>query len=441
MLEDGNMKQIRSLKQAARDAAALRQFCMILPADRKLQDDSFDDMERQMERISHHVYEIPSTGARLTFPFSLELLSRFVAYLGTAEHGHSKPEYHVYKVGAHYAAAVTLPPSSPIISQTGHPQRSKLLAKCSASFEACKKLVNGKYIDDHLQPVFKKYVHKMRNARVGISPNKKAEHDMRLRPNIWSFRGEWTHFFATTITLGENEGKDRSLVLLSRKPLPELPPVPLFFGNGRSAVVKLTCFREPLDVTTQETEGLTAFTLKLFADIFSKEFQATCDQFPYLLAPSTKDVSPDETPHIDWDTVKLVKDNDSLDWENAPDEFFVDKLVVDPYDGGRKLIIKGIDRSKRPSDPTPEGVPQSRSRAYRSVEQNIKQYSNSLYLKTRQKVQWRDDQPVVKAELLSLRRNLLDEFQVDEEVNKDCFIILEPLKVSPVSLYPAPRRI
>ena len=111
----------------------------------------------------------------------------------------------------------------------------------------------------------------------------------------------------------------------------------------------------------------------------------------------------------------------------------MNKLVTDPYDGGRKLIIKGVDESKRPSDPTPEGVPESRSRAYRSVEPTIKEYSNSLYQKSRQKVQWREDQPVVKAELLSLRRNLLDEFQVDEEVNKDCFVILEPLKVSPVS--------
>ncbi|RGP80539.1 hypothetical protein FLONG3_1373 [Fusarium longipes] len=433
MMEDGNTEQIRNLKQAARDSMALRQFCMRLPAERKLHDDSIDEeAKEQMERISNYVYEVPSTGARLTFPSSLETLARFVSSLGS-DGRNMNPEYHVYKVGAHFAATVTLPPNSPITSQTGYPQRSKLLAKCSVAFEVCKKLLKGNYIDGHFQPDFKKTVHKMRNARLGISPNKKAEHDMRMRPDIWSYRGEWTQFFPTTISLDKNRGKDRSLILLSRKPLQDLPPVPLFFGNGRSAVVELTCSKEPLNITAKEAEGLTAFTLKLFADIFSKEFEATCDQFPYLLAPSTADTSPDE-PQIDWDTIHLVKDHDSLDWENAPDDFFTDKLVVDPYDGGRKLIIKGIDRSKKPSDPTPEGVPESRSRAYRSVEQNIKEYSNSLYLKSRQKVQWRDDQPVVKAELLSLRRNLLDEFQVDEEANKDCFIILEPLKVSPLPI-------
>ncbi|KAM0371457.1 hypothetical protein ACHAPY_010178 [Fusarium culmorum] len=436
MLEDGNMRQIRSLKQAARDATALREFCLRIPVDRKLQDDVFDEeTEKQIKEIRFNVYKIESTGAQLTFPSSLEILARFVASLGTAENSHSKAEYHVYKVGTYFTAAVYLPSSSPIVSQAGYPQRSKLLAKCSAAFEVCKKLINGKHIDDHLQPTFKKHFHKMRNARVGISPNKKGEHDMRLRPNVWSIRGEWTHFFPTRISLDRDDGeKNRSLILLSRSPLPGLPSIPLFFGNGRSAIVEVTCSQEPLPITTEEAGGLTTFTLKIFADVFSKEFEATCDQFPYLLAPLAKDTNLNEISRIDWDTVNLVRDHDSLEWENAPDDFFFDKLVVDPYDGGRKLIIKGIDKSKKPSDPTPERVPESRSRAYRSAEQNIKQYSNSLFSKSRLTAQWRDDQPVVKAELLSLRRNLLDEFQVNEEINNDCFVILEPLNVSPLPI-------
>ncbi|KAL6922751.1 hypothetical protein FSST1_000025 [Fusarium sambucinum] len=434
MLEDGNIRQIRSLKQAARDATALREFCMRLPSERKLQDDVFDEeTEKQIQQIHYNVYELTDTGARLTFPSSLQILSRFISSLGTAENGFSKAEYYIYREGTFFTAAVNLPPSSPIITQIGFPQRSKLLAKCSAAFETCIKLIKGKHIDHHLQPTFVKHAHAMRNARVGISPNKKAEHDMRLRPNIWSIRGEWTQFFPTKIYLGGENGEDRPLILLSRSPLPGLPSIPLFFGNGRSAIVEVACSQEPLDITTKESEGLTAFTFKLFADIFSKEFEATCDQFPYLLAPSVKDTNLDEI-RIDWDTVYFVKDNDSLKWENAPDEFFVDKLVVDPYDGGRKLILKGIDKSKKPSDPTPEGVPESRSRAYRTVEQTIKQYSNSLFTKSRLTAQWRDDQPVVKAELLSLRRNLLDEFQVDEQINKDCFVILEPLNVSPLPM-------
>ncbi|KAH7179182.1 uncharacterized protein B0J16DRAFT_364077 [Fusarium flagelliforme] len=435
MLEDGNMKQARTIKQALRDVTAVQKFCLGQPEDRRLPDETWsEEMERQIERMSYHVYET-NAGARLTFPSSLELLSRFAATLHTGDGLNTKAEYHVYRVTTQYIATVHLPQNSPLVSQTGYPQRSKILAKCSAAFEACKKLIAGKHIDEHLQPKFIKQAHKMRNARMGISPNKKAEHDMRVRPNIWSSIGEWTDFYPTTITLNMKSGQEREsrpLILLSRKALPQLPSTPLFFGNGRSGVVELLCSQEPLSITAQQAEGLTAFTLKIFDDVFSKKFEATCDQFPYLLAPSARDSH--EAPQIDWDTVSLVKENEFLDWNNAPDDFFVDKFVVDLYDGGRKLILKGIDKTKKPSDPTPEGVPEPRCRAYRSVEPTIKEYSNSYFLASRKRREWNDDQPVVRAELLSLRRNLLDEFQVDEEVNKDCFVILEPLNVSPLPL-------
>jgi endoribonuclease Dicer len=438
MLEKDNMRHLRSLKQATRDAMALQKFCQALPPDRKLEDDSFDEMlEIQNELIQQQVYEIPSTGARLTFASSLEILSRFASRL----EGCDKVEYHVQKTGTRYQADVSLPLSSPVNFETGRPQRSKLLAKCSAAFEACKKLIKGKYLDENLQPIFTKKVHHMRNARLAISSNKKSEYNMRLRPDIWAERGKWTELFATTISfdsmsvLAETLA-ECSIILLSRKQLPDLPQIPLFFGNGRSSIAQLTSSKVSFQVTSEEADVLTRFTLRVFADVFSKEYEATCDQFPYLLAPVSPESrgSAETRLHIDWDTIDLVKDHETLDWENAPEEFFMDKLVTDPYDGGRKLIIKGIDKTKKPSDPTPEGVPESRSRAYRTVKPTIKEYSNSLYQKSRLRVQWREDQPVVKAELLPLRRNLLDEFQVNEEISKNCFIILEPLRVSPVSL-------
>ncbi|KAM0346655.1 hypothetical protein ACHAPU_005367 [Fusarium lateritium] len=438
MLEEGNMRQLRSIKQATGDAMALQKFCQALPADRKLQDDSFDEMlEIQNELMQQQIYEIPSTGARLTFASSLEILARFAS---TFE-GDDKADYHVQKVGTRYRADVSLPLSSPVNFETGRSQRSKLLAKCSAAFEACKKLIKGKYIDQNLQPVFTKKVHRMRNARLAISSNKKSEYNMRLRPDIWNERGVWKEFFATRITLDNASAlaenlMESSMILLSRKQLPVLPDIPLFLGNGRTSIVQLTSSEDPLRLTSEQTVGLAQFTMRVFADVFSKEYDATCEQFPYLLAPSSDEssVSAETRSHIDWDTVDLVKNNETLDWENAPDEFFMDKLVTDLYDGGRKLILKGVDKTKKPSDPTPEGVPESRSRAYRSVEPTIKEYSNSLYLKSRLKVQWREEQPVVKAEILPLRRNLLDEFQVDEEASKDCFVILEPLRVSPLPI-------
>lgn len=222
---------------------------------------------------------------------------------------------------------------------------------------------------------------------------------------------------------------------MSRERIPSLPDIPLFFGNGQSSLTKLVSSDSPLQLTEDEVAGLAAFTLKIFTDVFSKEYEAKPEEIPYFVAPCLQnhsDIFAGKQPEVDWPVVKLVQENDSLPWENAPDDFFNDKFVTDLFDGSRKLVIKGINKSLRPSDPTPAGVPEPKCRSYRFVDQTIKEYSNSLWLKARKRATWRDDQPVINAELLSLRRNLLDEFQVDEDVNNECFVILEPLQVSPV---------
>ncbi|KPM36518.1 Dicer-like protein 1 [Neonectria ditissima] len=442
MAEEGNMKHLRGLYQATRDASALRRFCSALPADRKLLDQSIDaTAAAQFEQAGQKVYEVPSTGARLTYPHSLDVLARFVSSLSQAETS-LKPEFIVTTFGPKFIADVILPDSSPIKSMSGFPQRSKMLARCSAAFEVCVELIQKTYINEHFQPVFVKKLPAMRNARLAVSSNKKADYRMLLKPKIWSEVGTETpsELFVTAIALESPNAlgrHSRPLLLLSRQKIPQVPNIPLFFGNGSSSLVKLTTSDEPIGVTEIDVKGLAKFTLKVFADIFSKEYDADPVEIPYFLAPCVEDhgqVLQEGQAHIDWDVVRTVRENEKLAWENAPDEFFYNKFVTDPHDGSRKLVINGINKSLRPSDPTPANVPEHKGRAYRAVEQTIKQYSNSLWLRARQKAKWRDDQPVVSAEVLSLRRNLLDEFQVDEDINNECFVILEALHVSPLPM-------
>ena len=158
---------------------------------------------------------------------------------------------------------------------------------------------------------------------------------------------------------------------------------------------------------------------------------------PYFFAPcgashdQVYNNSPGIVP-IDWDLVHEIKRCDSIDWEGKPAEFFCEKLVVDPWDGSRKLVIHGINPQLKPGDRVPDSAPKPRSISYRSVEPTIKEYSNSLFLKARQRARWRDDQPVVNAGIMPRRRNFLDQFEVDEVTSQSCYIILEPLKMSPV---------
>lgn len=449
LYEKDNWEHTKKLAQASHDAATLRRFCSMLPRDRRLDSD-------QGSRQNLHDYSsqpsctIGPSGAKLTFTDSLEVLAAFVSSFQERGHANLVPEYVVMNFGKEYVAQVILPDKSPIQTKRGSPQSSKHAAKCSAAFELCQDLIREKYIDEHLQPVFKKKLPAMRNARLAISSKKKAQYNMLLKPVIWSRVGAPEKLYCTATTLENPAALGRAscpLLLLTRDPLPSLPGIPLFFGGGDKSLVHQTQLSGTLDVA-KNGEGigvlgdLRNFTLRVFQDVFSKSFEATADELPYFLAPSCKNHDFDfsrTAPRgaIDWNAVKTVSENDELklDMED-PEIFYRDRFVVDPWDGSRKLYSIRVRGDLRPSDPVPEGVPEPRFRGWKSVEHNIREYSVSIWSRTRASRVWKDDQPVVETEIIPLRRNLLDDFEGDGEAAKTCFVIMEPLRVSAVSWLP-----
>lgn len=441
LIEKGNLNDLRRLKQAVKDSTFLQQFCSALPESRKVQDSIINvGAAAEAERVGQKAHEIEDTGARLSFDNSLNVLARFTSSLVELGGPNLTPEYVVIVLGRKFAADVILPDSSPINCVSGFPQRSKQLARCSAAYEACILLLKSMYINNYLQPAFAKKLPAMRNARLAVSSNKKAEYPMRIKPELWSqfSSAEPSQLFPAALVL-DNPGAlgkpSRPLMLLTRQRLPPVPDIPLFFGSGHSSLLRPVSTDRPLSLTPDQLEGIRSFTLKVFEDIFSKEYEAQCSDMPYFFAPSDETherIIATREVHIQWALVQEIQQHDSLSWEGRPAEFFHDKLVIDPLEGSRKLVIHGINPDLTPGDRVPADAPLPKSRSYRSVEPTVKEYSNSLYLKARQRAQWKDDQPVVNAELLSLRRNFLDQFAVDEATNSNCCIILEPLKISPV---------
>ncbi|KAF4583142.1 Dicer-like protein 1 [Ophiocordyceps camponoti-floridani] len=425
MLERGNVHHLRRLRQATRDANLLRRFCSSLPADRKLPSYAHDleemlSNEHQMQKA----YEVPETGARLTYMSSLEVLSRFVASLDS-----SPPDYVVSHLPSKkFVATVILPESSPIRSQEGSAQRNKQTARCSAAFEACVKLMKQKLIDGHLQPVLKKQLPQMRSARLALSSKKKENYMMRVKPDAWLKLGPATDVFCSLLSLEDDRAPGRRtspLMVVTRFPLPRLEPTMLYFDEGRTTA--RVGAASPLKLSVDEAEALARFTLAIFRDVFSKEYSAGADDMPYLLAPV------DGEGGIDWEAARAAGGEDP-DWRGETDDFFDQKLVMDPWDGSRKFITNGVDRSLKPSDAVPEGVPEPKSRAYRKSDRSIKEYSNSLAAVSRSRQRWREDQPVVRAELLPIRRNFLDEDYREEVKDRRCWLILEPLRVSPLPI-------
>ncbi|KAK0627130.1 hypothetical protein B0T14DRAFT_423974 [Immersiella caudata] len=443
MIERGNMDHLAKLEETKSAEQKLRDFCRAMPEDRKLKGahfgpDSFPSKGRQ--------FIVPITGAKLNYRESLVYLATFVAHLPHPPEVALHPEYAIIPVGGGFQCEVMLPSCSPVTKAVGRIYPSKAMAKCSAAFEMCLELIKGKYLDEHLLPAFTKQLPALRNARLAISSKKRAEYDRRIKPEIWSYLGKPTELYLTALTLAKPDALGRPskpLALLTRQPIPKIAPFPLFWGTDRSSEVHSSPCSRAITVNKQDLESLTATTIRIFNDVFSKLYEASASELPYFIAPALRDHSFDfssaANPReiLDWETVHFVSQNDGLKYDfDAPDEFFHNKFVSDPFDGSRKFFLMGRRKDLRPTDPVPDRVVAPGHRAWLNSENHdIFNYSISLWSKSRSVIVFQKDQPVVEAELLPIRRNILDENIVDEDLeSKRCFLILEPLRISPLPI-------
>lgn len=101
------------------------------------------------------------------------------------------------------------------------------------------------------------------------------------------------------------------------------------------------------------------------------------------------------------------------------------KFLVDPYDGGRRFFTTGMARHLKATDPVPEGVaPGGRT-------DSILSYSVKLWKASRMKRQWTENQPVLEAEKIQHRLNILSEpNEAEKAAITHCYICPEPMEIS-----------
>jgi endoribonuclease Dicer len=444
MIEQGNEAHAKKLSQLTQESTAMYRFIDALPTNRKVK-------PYELEQISHHQgdppqkqYKIPSSGATLTFSHSVEILANFVASLQTQNHTELRPEYVVTSYGKGYICEIFLPEVAPIRTKLGDPQRTKQLSRYSAAFGLCVDLIRDKYIDQWLRPVFSKKLPAMRNAKLAMTSKKTSKYSMRIKPDIWSRRGAVNVLYITVLLLRNPKAvaaKSSPIIMLTRERLPaNMPDIRLYFDSGLSSDSGVISLEVPIEVLDGELAALTSFSLRVFKDIFSKSYDAQAAELPYFLAPSTvgHDVDVQRIINaksvINWDYLQSIVDVEYLSWgRSTPPDFFRDKFVVDFHLGQRKLFLHGIRHDMNPKDPVPGGIPDPDFKGWKNVEHNIMEYSDSLCSKARARRTWTQNQPVVEATVMSLRRNFLDEQPVKAVAPSTCYIILEPLGVSAVS--------
>ncbi len=445
LLDRGSQDHERSIYELKDAEIRLRLLCQMQPEDRLIRGNEYD-MDYWLGREPHPSYSVSTTGAKLTYKESLRVLDSFVASLPHPLDTTCAAEYTVMSSRKGFICEVILPYASPISRAEGHVARSKQVAKCSAAFEACVRLHKEGCLDDHLRPTLEKHLPGLRNARLALSSKKQAEYHMRVKPDIWSRRGLPSSLFITVFRLSAPDALGRlsqPLAILTREPLPHVAKFPLFFSNQRTSDVVCVPIASFIKPSPSDIEGLGVFTLRVFRDIFSKEYRPEPEKMPYFLAPllyahgfdfARDGISPREL--IDWACINSVKAvTDGLEWEGQPDQILKDKFVTDPHDGSRKFYTVARRHDLKPTDPQLPSAPkgQRSAKVTREAPKDIWNYSVSLWSKTRAKIPVDLNLPVLEAEFIPLRRNLLDELEMVDNRNLKCYLVLQTMKLSAVS--------
>jgi endoribonuclease Dicer len=443
MIEAGNKRQDALVKEVRRHENILKLFCSALPEDRLLTGNHANlDYFLAKERSTQRVYREPSTGAKLTYRTGLGVLANFVASLPHIPESMPHPVYIMTSQNKQFICEVILPENSPIRGALGRTAATKQVAKCSAAFETCLLLRNGKYLDEYLLSTFKKQARAMQNAALAITSKKQEQYDMRTKPAIWTADEIPTELYLNVLTFDDMTPLGRPaqpLGLLTRSPIPQLPSFPLFFDKERRSNVLCIPLQECLKVDSDTLGLINTFTLRIFADVFSKEYETNFQKMPYFLVPLRKEnnvsdvglKAPSEV--IAWDILKIVDEVDEYKWDyDKADECLADRYVVDPFDGSRKFWSVKVTKDYKPLDPVP---PNTAPRlGARKNNDNILEYSCSLWAASRARRTFRTDQPVLEAEYIPLRRNLLDDSNcIESKSPRKCYIVPEPLKISAVS--------
>ena len=316
-----------------------------------------------------------------------------------------------------FQCEITLPEESPIRSVIGRPYSRKSIAKRAAAFDACLMLRKHKHLDNNLMSTKAKQRHVKRNAQLALTSKSANHYSRRLKPDVWACSrrdGIPSRLYITVFKLTQPEAMRRPvqpIALLTRTPMPDFPSFPLHLEQGATSDVQFKSYSDAIQLTEESLASLTTFTIKVFHEVFAKEYNNNQEEMSYWLAPilsNWEDIQLDGplTRLIDWEALFYAHENKTSRWESGiPKESLVNKFLVDPNSGARRFFTTGLS-SKSNSDLANPRWPHP-PRAQDGQPLTIGDYSNKKWRATRDKSKFDQTQPVLEASWLSTRRDFL----------------------------------
>jgi endoribonuclease Dicer len=440
MVEEGNMihtkcyNHINLAKKVMEDyARSLYEVADFRDRVVTIDDDEFDEFEPQTDdlvELADEFFIEQSTGAQLSRNGAIGLLYQYCATLPSDAYSNHIPDFKTDHSGIGYLCTLTLPLNAPISQVRGEIQPSKKKAKQDAAFRACIELRRKEALTDRFFPYRIKMTHDERDPEVEglMENNKKFSREYPFRnPTFWDHNSEiLTELFITVIWIDSSDlmyhdRRHRPLCLLTRKPLPDIPPLYLH-GRGESANAVSQGLPTPVMVTEDRLQTLSMFTIRLLSIAANKQFECDPASFPYWIAPTKlelMDLLPTDLTClqgpsdkiISWDEVTIAAKER---WQEpkihdlATPRARQECLVYTKGEEGRRYYLREVRKDLCPLSPPPEG----------SRESDAGKYSRIIdwYLSYRPKLSVNLDQPIWEVTLITRLFNYVRKESIEEPV-------------------------
>ena len=441
MIEEGNFDHKATVNWVIESAEYLKRYCLSLPDDRLLgkgtqlaQLIAKDAVNRSFQTAS---------GAICNFSNCLVILSRYansLYHVGALETETYEERIFDDSV-AQFQYVVKLPTNdqSRVKGAVGEPRHNKALAKRSAAFKCVGKLRAAGLLDDNLNSIFHAVKPENLNARLAVSEKKDA-YEMKVKPDLWQ-RGLGdipVRLYAATLHIATSESVTHQLApmaIFTREPLPVIPLFPIYLEDGIHASVVIENVACVLQVDSSDLNQLNSYTMHaVFADCFNKVYDCDSAQVGYWIAPLHSQAP--STPQ----TLSSLVDHRALaaavgnrkKWSPGMSiAEWANRFLVDPLSGKYHYFTEGVIDGVGPFDPEPtEYLP---TEGKKSKATSVIYFTDSHW-SVKQKdwlaQQWDPSQPVLSAELQTVRRNFLDRPTEQEKAKHMCWIAPEPLEVA-----------
>jgi len=267
---------------------------------------------------------------------------------------------------------------------------------------------------------------------------------MLVKPKIWA--NTWgevptkLHMVVIELRAANPLSKPyHPIAFLTRTEMPKFPTFPVYLDNDIETTVGFNVVPAPLHPTGTLLNQLVVFTFRIFEDCFNKFYEKDASKMSYWLAPVKLNWQNQSAKHpiniLDQSILSQVAQDVGkpyTDPNEVPIECILSKLLVDSNSGKYRYFPVRIEPKLRADSPVPEHMPPRRK-----AMDSILNYSLSLWGGARTKFldNANPGQPVLKTELVPIRRNYLDRrSQAEKDVVTEIYVCPQPLKVSAVSI-------